>query len=685
MVHSVYVASTEGDSIKSIVALGILESLKERAGKAGVFRPIVAHQHEPDPVTEVLRLRSTLPLTWDEVLGVTYEDIHLGPREAHARILERYLRVARRCDAIVVIGSDYTDVGEASELALNARIAANLASPVALVINALGRRPTTVRTAAEVALSTFAENNAPTLSVIANRCGPEHLAKVREALSTLNVPAYAIPESRLVSAPTVRAIMESAGGELIGGDASLLDQEALALIIGAMEAEHLIERLEDGAVIITPGDRESLLLALITAHAAEGFPSLSGIVLTGGFAPPKAMIRLIRGIGTNVPIIRTALDSFTTGLRAGEVRGHIEPATTRKVTAGLSMYMENVAADDVAESIASFTSTIVTPLSFGHSMLERAQGAPRHIVLPEGSDPRVLRAACRVNQLGAARITVLAQPAELDRAARALGIDLGGIGIVDIRDEQLVDRYAHALAEIRRSKGLTVEAARTQLTSPTVFGTMMVQMGEADGMVSGASHTTADTIRPAFQIIKTAPGVQIVSSVFLMALADRVLVFGDCAVNPNPTPPNLADIAITSAATAAAFGVEPRVAMLSYSSGTSGSGVDVDAVREATALVKQRAPELVVEGPIQYDAAVDPAVAASKMPHSPVAGRATVLIFPDLDAGNIAYKAVQRSSGALAIGPVLQGLNRPVNDLSRGATVDDIVNTILITAIQAQG
>ncbi|MDR1293569.1 MAG: phosphate acetyltransferase [Bifidobacteriaceae bacterium] len=684
MVHSIYVASTQGDSIKSVVALGIAESLGERGAIVGVFRPIAHRLNEPDPAAEVLRGQATAPLTWDEILGVTYADIHANPSEAHGRILERYLTVARRCDAVVVLGTDYTDVGEASELALNARIAADLAAPVALVVNAQGRRPATVRTAVDIALSTFAEYHATVLTTIANRCEHDYLAKVRDALAALPMPTYAIPENRLVSAPTVRAVMDAVEGDLLSGDERLLDEEALHLIIGAMESEHLIERLADGAVVITPGDRHALLLALITAHAAEGFPSLAGIVLTGGFVPPPAMIRLIRGIGASVPIIRTSLGSFGTGTRAGSVIGHIEPRATRKITAGLSTYRENVAADDVAELVMNHTSTIVTPRSFEYSMLERAQSDLRHIVLPEGSDPRVLRAAARVVELRAAAVSILGVPADVRRHARALGIDLGGTGIVDIRDEATLDRYAREMAEIRKAKGLTVEAARTQLAAPTVFGTMMVQMGEADGMVSGASHTTADTIRPAFQIIKTAPGVQVVSSVFLMALADKVLVFGDCAVNPNPTPAQLADTAISSAATAAAFGVEPRVAMLSYSTGASGAGPDVDAVREAVALVTERDPGLLVEGPIQYDAAVDPAVAASKMPGSPVAGRATVLIFPDLDAGNIAYKAVQRSSGALAIGPVLQGLNKPVNDLSRGATVPDIVNTILITAIQAQ-
>jgi phosphate acetyltransferase len=232
---------------------------------------------------------------------------------------------------------------------------------------------------------------------------------------------------------------------------------------------------------------------------------------------------------------------------------------------------------------------------------------------------------------------------------------------------------------------MTVERAREIVTDVSYFGTMMVHLGLADGMVSGAAHTTAHTIKPSFEIIKTTPDVSVVSSVFLMALEDRVLVYGDCAVNPNPTARQLADIAISSAKTALQFGIEPRVAMLSYSTGESGAGQDVERVREATRLVQERQPDLLVDGPMQYDAAADASVAASKMPGSPVAGKATVFIFPDLNTGNNTYKAVQRSAGAVAIGPVLQGLRKPINDLSRGALVKDIVNTVAITVIQAQG
>ena len=334
---------------------------------------------------------------------------------------------------------------------------------------------------------------------------------------------------------------------------------------------------------------------------------------------------------------------------------------------------------------AAATPTAVTPLAFQADLIERARADRKRIVLPEPDDDRVLQAAAQVLAAGIADITFVGDADYVAKRAGELGLDLSAAQVVSVNDPAYLERYAEEFARLRAKKGVTLEQAREKVTDVSYFGTMMVHMGDADGMVSGAAHTTAHTIVPSFQIIKTAPGVSVVSSIFLMAMKDRVWAFGDCAVNPNPTPEQLADIAVTSARTAAQFGVTPRVAMLSYSTGTSGAGPDVDAVVEATRLAREKAPELAIEGPIQFDAAVDEAVASKKLPGSEVAGKATVFVFPSLEAGNIGYKAVQRSSGALAVGPVLQGLNKPVNDLSRGALVEDIVNTVALTAVQAQG
>ena len=342
--------------------------------------------------------------------------------------------------------------------------------------------------------------------------------------------------------------------------------------------------------------------------------------------------------------------------------------------------------EDAAATLrAAATPTAVTPLAFQADLIERARADRKRIVLPEPDDDRVLQAAAQVLAAGIADITFVGDADYVAKRAGELGLDLSAAQVVSVDDPAYRERYAEEFARLRAKKGVTLEQARKKVTDVSYFGTMMVHMGDADGMVSGAAHTTAHTIVPSFQIIKTAPGVSVVSSIFLMAMKDRVWAFGDCAVNPNPTPEQLADIAVTSARTAAQFGVTPRVAMLSYSTGTSGAGPDVDAVVEATRLAREKAPELAIEGPIQFDAAVDAAVASKKLPGSEVAGKATVFVFPSLEAGNIGYKAVQRSSGALAVGPVLQGLNKPVNDLSRGALVEDIVNTVALTAVQAQG
>ena len=342
--------------------------------------------------------------------------------------------------------------------------------------------------------------------------------------------------------------------------------------------------------------------------------------------------------------------------------------------------------EDAAATLrAAATPTAVTPLAFQADLIERARADRKRIVLPEPDDDRVLQAAAQVLAAGIADITFVGDADYVAKRAGELGLDLSAAQVVSVNDPAYLERYAEEFARLRAKKGVTLEQAREKVTDVSYFGTMMVHMGDADGMVSGAAHTTAHTIVPSFQIIKTAPGVSVVSSIFLMAMKDRVWAFGDCAVNPNPTAEQLADIAVTSARTAAQFGVTPRVAMLSYSTGTSGSGPDVDVVVEATRLAREKAPELAIEGPIQFDAAVDEAVAATKLPGSEVAGKATVFVFPSLEAGNIGYKAVQRSSGALAVGPILQGLNKPVNDLSRGALVEDIVNTVALTAVQAQG
>jgi phosphate acetyltransferase len=694
--RSIYIASPEGETGKSTVALGVLDLLVRQVGRVGVFRAVSrvtdrphhdAAPAERDHVLEMLLEHDGVDLTYEETVGVTYDDVHADPEAALSRIVDRYHAVADRCDAVVVVGTDYTDVSGPTELAFNARIAANLGAPVLLVVAGRGRTPDDVRALVRMSLGELRANHAQPVGVVVNRA--EWVGTAPDDAATLadgeDLPVWTIPEEPFLQAPTVAQLQRAVGGELLLGDRELLSREALDVLVGAMSFEHMLDRLSDGAVVITPGDRTDVVLGLVAVQQATSFPSLSGIILTGGYVPQGASARLTAALEPHVPIITTPLGTFRAAGAAAATRGALTTASTRKLDTALALFEKNVDGEALLARLDVPRTPVVTPLMFEYQLIERARADRKRVVLPEGDDDRILRAASTVLARGIADLVILGDETRIRARAAELGLDIGAATVLSATDPEHVERFAVEYARLRAHKGMTVERAREIVTDVSYFGTMMVHLGLADGMVSGAAHTTAHTIRPSFEIIKTAPGVSVVSSVFLMCLTDRVLVYGDCAVIPDPSAEELADIAISSSATAEQFGVEPRVAMLSYSTGSSGTGADVDKVRAATALVRERRPDLSVEGPIQYDAAVDASVAASKLPESSVAGRATVFVFPDLNTGNNTYKAVQRSAGAVAVGPVLQGLNKPVNDLSRGALVQDIVNTVAITAIQAQG
>jgi phosphate acetyltransferase len=685
---SIYIASPEGDTGKSTIALGILHRLTATVARVGVFRPITRMGEERDYILELLLAHTTAGLSYEECVGVGYAQLHEDPDSAIGDIVDRYHRVAERCDAVLIVGSDFTDVASPSELSVNARIAVNLGAPVVLAVRAADRTPDDVAHVVELCLAELAGQHAHTAAVVANRCDPTELDAVAAALKRIEldgVACYVLPEEPLLVAPSVAELRVAVHGTRISGDEELMNREALGVLVAGMTAEHVLERLTDGMAVITPGDRSDVVLAMVSAHAAAGFPSLSCLILNGGLPLHPSIAALVSGLGLRLPIVATELGTYDTARAVALARGRVTASSHRKIDTALELMDTYV---DTAELIAQLSipiPSVVTPQMFTYQLLDRARSDRKRIVLPEGDDDRILKAAGRLLQRSVAELTILGdEPAVRARAAE-LGVDLSEAIVLDPRTSELCDQFAEQYAELRKHKGVSVEQARETIHDVSYFGTMLVHNDMVDGMVSGARHTTAHTVKPAFEIIKTTPGVSTVSSIFLMCLADEVLAYGDCAIVPDPTSEQLADIAISSARTAAQFGIDPRVAMLSYSTGTSGTGVDVDKVRAATELVRAREPSLLVEGPIQYDAAVEPSVAATKMPESKVAGRATVLIFPDLNTGNNTYKAVQRSAGAIAIGPVLQGLNKPVNDLSRGALVEDIVNTVAITAIQAQG
>ena len=687
MGSSVYVASVEGSTGKSTVALGVLQQLSRRVQRVAVFRPIIrpdaATHGGRDYVLDLLTAHDAVQLAYDDCLGVTYDEVHADPDAALDTIVQRYHEVAEHADAVLVVGSDYTDVGTPTEFSYNAKIAANLGTPVVLVLNGFQHSPRDLRAIADMAVGELRENHGSLAAVVANRVAPQLLTDTVAALAGAGGSVFALPEDPLLTQPTVADLLSPVNGRLLSGDPALLTREVTGLVVAGMTMPNVLDRLFEGAAVVTAGDRPEVVLGVLMAHASLNFPQISAVVLNGGFTLPVQVQRLMDGLGVTLPILETTFDTQATSAALTAVRGRLTKDSPRKVDAALSLFEQHVDGEALLDQLEVSRSSAVTPLMFEHQLIDAAVAHRKHIVLPEGEEERILRAADVLLRRGVADLTLLGNPVVISAKAAALGADVAAARIVDPEHDHLAEQLAEELHRLRRNRGVDLDRAQELVRDVSYFGTMMVQLGLADGMVSGAAHTTAHTIRPALEIVKTVPGVAVVSSVFFMCLQDQVLVYGDCAVNPDPTAEQLADIAISSAATAVAFGIEPRVAMLSYSTGTSGSGTDVEKVSKATMIIRERAPELPVEGPIQYDAAIDSAVARTKLPGSPVAGRATVFIFPDLNTGNNTYKAVQRSANAVAVGPVLQGLRRPVNDLSRGATVRDIINTVAITAVQA--
>ena len=682
-----YVAGLGPGVGKGTVALGLVELLSRQVARIGVFRPLVGGPD--DPLLTLLTTRYPVMAGYADSYGVTAAEASAlvadGRREELiSRIVERYREVERRCGSVVVVGSDFADGhhedgGEEfpRELAFNARLATEFGSVVLPVVSGEGRTAATLDSAARSAYHSLVDLGATVPAVIANRV-PDGIA----VPDGLPVPLWGLPEVAALAAPTVAEVAAALDARVVAGGEAALDRDVLDYVVGAAHVPAVLDHLTDGALLITPGDRADLLVAASAAHAA-GNVTLAGLVLTIGELPDPRVVRVIERLNTGLAMLVVQTDSYHTISAAGRIAARLSPATPRKVDAALGVFEKHVDTAALSQVLEVARSSRVTPLMFENDLIDRARADRRHLVLPEGTDERILRATETLLRRGVADLTLLGDPAEITRRARELGVEIEAARLVDPESSTWRDTFAERYADLRRHRGVTLDLAYDVVRDVNYFGTLMVSSGLADGMVSGANHTTAATIRPAFEIIKTVPEVSVASSVFFMLLADRVLVYGDCAVNPDPDAAQLADIAISSAQTAAAFGIEPRIAMLSYSTGSSGAGADVEKVAAATALVRERRPDLPVEGPIQYDAAIDPAVAATKLPESTVAGKATVFVFPDLNTGNNTYKAVQRSANAVAVGPVMQGLRRPVNDLSRGATVKDIVNTVAITAIQA--
>ncbi|MFD5749251.1 phosphate acetyltransferase [Streptomyces sp. NPDC127033] len=687
MTRSVYVTGTDRGDGRQVVELGVMELLTRQVDRVGVFRPLV---HDgPDRLFDLLRARYRLSQDATSVYGLDYHEAaalqaERGTDELVSRLVERFHAVARGYEVVLVLGTDFAATQLPDELSLNARLANEFGASVITVVGGKGQGAESVRAEARNAYRAYEVLGCDVLTVVVNRVAAEDRAPIAEALSAqLPVPCHVLPDEPALAAPTVAQITQALGGTVLLGDDSGLARDALDFVFGGAMLPNFLGALTPGCMVVTPGDRADLVVGALAAHSA-GTPPIAGVLLTLDERPDDTVLTLAARLAPGTPVVSVPGRSFPTATELFGLEGKLNAATPRKAETALGLFERHVDTADLLARMSVARSGHVTPMMFEHDLLEQARAHRRRVVLPEGAEERVLRAADVLLRRDVCDLTLLGDVDVIRKKAADLGIDLSPTQLVDPATSDLRQDFAERYAQLRAHKGVTVELAYDVVSDPNYFGTLMVQQGLADGMVSGSVHSTAATIRPAFEIIKTKPEASIVSSVFFMCLADKVLVYGDCAVNPDPNAEQLADIAVQSAVTAARFGVEPRIAMLSYSTGTSGSGADVDKVREATKLVRDARPELRIEGPIQYDAAVEPSVAATKLPDSEVAGQATVLIFPDLNTGNNTYKAVQRSAGAVAVGPVLQGLRKPVNDLSRGALVQDIVNTVAITAIQAQ-
>jgi phosphate acetyltransferase len=692
MATSLYLASLEPESGKSLVALGLMEMLSCRTDGVGYFRPVIPAGEPTDARIELIARRYRLSQAPSEMYAYTAAQVErmlaAGRRnEVFTGILTAYKAIERQCGFVLCDGTDFTGVASALEFEFNVAVANHLGAPVLALVNGRERQADDIIAGVRVAQESLAAEGAVVAATIVNRVPAPMVQVMRDALASEKLgdehgPLWVIPNDPRLEMPTILEIAEALGASEIHGRPLDAEQEVTTFKVAAMSLPNFLDHVVDGALIITPGDRSDVIMGTLASRLTPAMPTVAGMVLTGGLAPAPQLDRLLAD--SALPILQVSTDTYTTASRVSAVRGVLRPHNQRKIATALGLFERHVDVKELAERIEVSRSDRVTPLMFEYELIERARAARRRIVLPEGTDDRILQGAQLLLRRDVVELVLLGEVDAVRARSDALGLDLGDTPIIDPAKARERKDYAQRYLALRRHKGITPEQAYDTMADPNYFGTMMVYTDAVDGMVSGAAHTTGHTIRPAFEFIKTKPGVQVVSSVFLMLLADRVLVYGDCAVVPNPTAEQLADIAISSAETASQFGIEPLVAMLSYSTGTSGTGEDVERVREATALARDRRPDLKIEGPIQYDASVDPSVARAKLPGSEVAGHATVFVFPDLNTGNNTYKAVQRSAGAVAIGPVLQGLRKPVNDLSRGCTVTDIVNTVAITAVQAQ-
>lgn len=689
--QNIYIVAAGPGSGKSVIMLAMMEMLSGYIGKVGFFRPIVDNPDKPDPLIEFITKRYQPNVPYEAMYGCTSDQAHIllttnRYDELLKLILGKYRALTRQYPEILCVGSDYRPGETLYEFDFNAVVANNLDCLLMPVMQGIDLDLAQILNNLAGLKHGLQVHDCDVLATVINGVSIEHVNELKQLTAqSSDFPIFVVPAEASLEKPTIANIAQALDARIFAGNEKTLSREVFHYRVAAMLVPDFLDYVQAGDLIITPGDRSDIILASLMTYHSSNYPQISGLLLTGHQEPGRQVQALIEGLG-DIPFAVLGVDSdtFTTAMAVSQVPACLNWQDERRIARALGLVENHVNMADLRQRLVKKVSHKMTPLMFEYELLQRAKAQKQHIVLPEGAEERILRAAEILLLRDVVKITLLGNENDIRQKIQNFGLKLPGVEIIDPMVSELRPLFAEAYYQARKHKHIVYDTAYDLMGDYSYFGTLMVHLGFADGMVSGAVHSTQHTIRPAFEIIKTKSGASIVSSVFFMCLEDEVLVYADCAVNPNPNAAELADIAISAAQTAQMFNIEPRIAMLSYSTGDSGKGEAVDKVREAVKIAQTLRPDLKLEGPMQYDAAVDASVAKTKLPDSQVAGRATVFIFPDLNTGNNTYKAVQRSSGAIAVGPILQGLNKPVNDLSRGCTVPDIVNTVIITAIQAQ-
>jgi phosphate acetyltransferase len=662
-----------------------MEILKRNLHRIAFFRPIIKGENKIENNINFMIKHFKLDLKYQDAFVYQideFEDLIAQDKtdEIIENIIQKYNYLEQNYDFVLIQG--LSSFKQFLNYNINYLIAKNLNSGFINVINAKDKVIKDIQRDIEF------ENRA-ILQIGCNYFGSfiarVNLDRIEDFQILKDDNIFIIPEIQELNLPTVNDVIKELDAQLILGNKKQLNTIIKQNKVVAMNIEHFLAYIKEGDLIITSGDRTDVILGAISANYSKNYPSISAILLTSGLALDKIFLELLNSLTQfRIPILSVSTDTYDTVFNLQKVKARLSHTNHRKIALAIGTFNKYVNSDILESLIDTDCSDILTPLMFKYRLFQKARENIKTIVLPESGDERILRASEIIIRSRVAKIILLGDKNQIIKHSKSIGLDISKATIVNPNDSYLIKKYGKILYNLRKDRGLSLDMALDLITHFNYFATIMVKNGDADGMVSGAVHTTADTIRPALQIIKTKPNISIVSSLFFMSMDTKVLIYADCAINQNPSPEELAQIALSSVSTALSFGIDIKIAMLSYSTGESGSGLDVDKVVKATQIIKKLNPNLLIDGPIQYDAAIDPTVAIKKLPNSAVAGEATILIFPDLNTGNNTYKAVQRNSNAIAIGPILQGLNNPINDLSRGCKVEDIVNTVAITAIQAE-